>query len=62
MLGRRLLGREETSSRFYRGVIVLAVLTLLAIGFVHSESRSATALAMAIFASATAASMTIIAA
>jgi len=46
----------------WSGVVFLAVLTLLAIAFVHSENRLATALAMAIFASAAAASITIIAA
>ena len=46
----------------WSGVVFLAVLTLLAIALVHSENRIATALAMAIFASAAAASITIIAA
>jgi hypothetical protein len=46
----------------WSGVVFLAVLTLLAIALVHSENRLATALAMAIFASAAAASITIIAA
>jgi hypothetical protein len=44
------------------GVLFLGVLTLLAIALVHSENRLATALAMAIFASAVAVSITIIAA
>lgn len=44
------------------GVMFLAALTLLAIAFVHSENRATTALAMAIFASAVAVSITIIAA
>jgi len=44
------------------GVLFLAMLTLLAIAFVHSENRLTTALAMAIFASAVAVSITIIAA
>lgn len=46
----------------WSGVVFLAVLTLLAIAFVHSENRLATALALAIFASAAAVSITIIAA
>jgi hypothetical protein len=46
----------------WSGVVFLAVLTLLAIALVHSENRLTTALAMAIFASAAAASITIIAA
>jgi hypothetical protein len=44
------------------GVMALAVLTLLAVAFVHSENLTTTALAMAIFASAVAISITIIAA
>jgi uncharacterized membrane protein len=44
------------------GVIALAVITLLAIAFVHSENRTTAALAMAIFASAVAVSIMIIAA
>jgi Protein of unknown function (DUF4239) len=43
------------------GVVFLAALTLLAIAFVHSENRVTAALAMAIFASAAAVSITIIA-
>jgi hypothetical protein len=46
----------------WAGVLFLAALTLVAIALVHSENRLATALALAIFASATAASITIIAA
>jgi hypothetical protein len=46
----------------WSGVVFLAVLTFLAIAFVHSENRLAMVLALAIFASAAAASVTIIAA
>jgi hypothetical protein len=46
----------------WAGVIALAAITLLAIAFVHSENRATAALAMAIFASAVAVSITIIAA
>ncbi len=46
----------------WSGVILLAVLTLLAIAFVHSDNRLTAAIAMAIFASAAAVSISIIAA
>lgn len=55
---------SESSVNWFKwsGVIVLAMLTLLAIAFVHSENRTTTVLAMAIFAAAVAVSITIIAA
>jgi Protein of unknown function (DUF4239) len=46
----------------WAGVIVLAMLTLLAIGFVHVENRATTAIAMGVFASAVAVSLVMIAA
>jgi hypothetical protein len=45
----------------WTGVVVLAALTLLAIPFVHSESRATTAIAMGIFASAIAVCLQMIA-
>jgi hypothetical protein len=59
---RILISESSVNWGKWSGVVFLAVLTLLAIAFVHSENRLATALAMAIFASAAAASITIIAA
>ena len=45
----------------WTGVVLLAVLTLLAIAFVHSEKRATTAIAMGIFASAVAVCLLMIA-
>ena len=45
----------------WSGVVLLAALTLLAIGLVHSDNRGTAAIAMAIFASAAAISISIIA-
>jgi hypothetical protein len=46
----------------WTGVILVALLTLIAIAFVHSDNRLAAALAMGIFASAVAVSLMLIAA
>ena len=59
---RIILSESSVNWVKWSGIIVLAVLTLLAIAFVHSENRTTTALAMAIFASAIVVSITIIAA
>jgi len=59
---RIILSESSVNWVKWSGVIVLAVITLLAIAFVHSENRATTALAMAIFACAVAVSITIIAA
>jgi hypothetical protein len=59
---RILLSESSVNWVKWSGVIVLALLTLLAIAFVHSENRTTTALAMGIFAAAVAVSITIIAA
>ena len=45
----------------WTGVVLLAALTLLAIAFVHSENRATTAITMAIFASAVAVCLLMIA-
>jgi hypothetical protein len=45
----------------WTGVIVVAILTLLAIAFVHSDNRLSAALAMGIFAAAVATSLVLIA-
>jgi Protein of unknown function (DUF4239) len=59
---RIILSESSVNWVKWSGVIVLAVVTLVAIAFVHSENRMTTALAIAIFASAVAVSITIIAA
>jgi hypothetical protein len=59
---RIILSESSVNWVKWSGVIVLAVVTLVAIAFVHSENRTTTALAIAIFASAVAVSITIIAA
>lgn len=45
----------------WTGVVLVALLTLLAIAFVHSGNRLTAALAMGIFAAAVAASLVLIA-
>jgi hypothetical protein len=59
---RIILSESRLNPVKWVGVMVLAALTLLAIALVHSDNRLAAAIAMAIFASAVAASISTLAA
>lgn len=59
---RIIISESNVNWVMWSGIFVLAAITLVAIAFVHSENRATAALAIALFASAAAVSITIIAA
>ncbi len=58
---RVIVSQSSVNWAKWTGVILLAVLTLLAIAFVHSDNRLGAALAMSIFAAGVAISLVLIA-
>ena len=59
---RIIVSESNVTWVMWSGIFALAAITLVAIAFVHSENRATAALAIALFASAAAVSITIIAA
>lgn len=59
---RVIVSESSVNGAKWGAVVALAILTLLAIGFVHSRNRAAAAIAMALFAAAASAAIVMIAA